>query len=358
MDPRTGIVFLCTNMNDLNELKARKTELNDLLGNPEVLRDAQKVKELSMEFAKIDREITSRERIIDLEKRIADARALTESDDEEMRMLAGSELQTLTKEREDMQKKKNIENLPQSIIMEIRAAAGGDEASLFAKELFTMYSRFAEKKGWKTSLVDESKNDVGGYKEVVFEVDGEDVYRLLRWESGVHRVQRTPETEKMGRIHTSTVSVAVMPKAKEVDLEIKPQDIKVEFFRSSGPGGQNVNKVETAVRVYHLPTGLIVTSQNGRSQQQNREKAMELLRSRLLDAKLQQEANRLAAERRELIGTGDRSEKIRTYNFPQDRITDHRVKESWHNIPVFMQGEIDSLIETLDTQLGQQKTSP
>lgn len=345
-------------MNDLNELKARKTELNDLLGNPEVLRDAQKVKELSMEFAKIDREITSRERIIDLEKRIADARALTESDDEEMRMLAGSELQTLTKEREDMQKKKNIENLPQSIIMEIRAAAGGDEASLFAKELFTMYSRFAEKKGWKTSLVDESKNDVGGYKEVVFEVDGEDVYRLLRWESGVHRVQRTPETEKMGRIHTSTVSVAVMPKAKEVDLEIKPQDIKVEFFRSSGPGGQNVNKVETAVRVYHLPTGLIVTSQNGRSQQQNREKAMELLRSRLLDAKLQQEANRLAAERRELIGTGDRSEKIRTYNFPQDRITDHRVKESWHNIPVFMQGEIDSLIETLDTQLGQQKTSP
>jgi len=351
-DSRTGIVFLYADMNSLEQLKQRKAELNDLLANTEILRDPQKVKEFSMEFAKIDKEITTRERIIDLEKKIAEAQTLAQSDDEEMRIMAESELKNLTREREDMQKKKNNEDFPQSIIMEIRAAAGGDEASLFAKELFTMYGRFAEKKGWKTSLVDESKNDVGGYKEVIFEVDGEDVYRLLRWESGVHRVQRTPETEKMGRIHTSTVSVAVMPKAKEVDLEIKPQDIKVEFFRSSGPGGQNVNKVETAVRVYHLPTGLIVTSQNGRSQQQNREKAMELLRSRLLDAKLQQEANRLAAERRELIGTGDRSEKIRTYNFPQDRITDHRVKESWHNIPVFMQGQIDSLIETLDAQLG------
>ncbi len=354
---RELVSFFCAHHMNLDELIKRKAELSDLLGSPEVLRDPQKVKEFSMEFVRIDKEITAQERIIDLEKRIADAQVLTQSDDEEMRIMAASELKNLTREREDMQKKKNNEDFPQSIIMEIRAAAGGDEASLFAKELFTMYSRFAEKKGWKTSLVDESKNDVGGYKEVVFEVDGEDVYRLLRWESGVHRVQRTPETEKMGRIHTSTVSVAVMPKAKEVDLEIKPQDIKVEFFRSSGPGGQNVNKVETAVRVYHLPTGLIVTSQNGRSQQQNREKAMELLRSRLLDAKLQQEANRLAAERRELIGTGDRSEKIRTYNFPQDRITDHRVKESWHNIPVFMQGEIDSLIETLDAQLGQQKTS-
>ena len=337
-------------MKPLEQLKQRKAELNDLLGNPEVLRDQQKMKELSIEFSRIEKEIDGIEKMQNIEQRIKDAEALLTSDDEEMRGLAQIELDTLKREREKLQKKSNSEQLPQSVIVEIRAAAGGDEASLFAQELFTMYSRYAEKKGWKTSLVDESKNEIGGYKEVVFEIDGEDVYKTLRWESGVHRVQRTPETEKMGRIHTSTVSVAVLPKAKEVDLEIRPQDIKVEFFRSSGPGGQNVNKVETAVRLYHLPTGLIVVSQNGRSQQQNREKAMELMRSRLLDAKLQQEAQRLAAERKELIGTGDRSEKIRTYNFPQDRVTDHRINQNWSQISAIMEGEIGPIIEALITE--------
>jgi len=306
-----------------DELKKRKEELSQILTNPEVLRDPQKLKSASMEFAQITKELEAYEKRENIEKRITEAQELISTGDSDMRSLAEAELTALIKERDNINKKSDNDDLPQSIIMEIRAAAGGDEASLFAQELFVMYSRFAERKGWKTSLINESKSEVGGYKEVVFEIDGEGVYKTLRWESGVHRVQRTPETEKMGRIHTSTISVAVLPKAKEVDLEIKPQDIKVEFFRSSGPGGQNVNKVETAVRVYHLPTGLIVTSQNGRSQQQNREKAMELLRSRLLDAKLQQEAKRLAAERRDLIGTGDRSEKIRTYNFPQDRVTDH-----------------------------------
>ena len=290
---------------NLQELHQKKAELEQKLSDPEVLRDAQKIKEFSIELAKTEKEIKAQER-------------------------SGGK-----------------DDMPRNVIMEIRAGAGGNEASLFARELFNMYSRFAERKGWKTSLVSESKSELDGCKEVIFEINGEDVYKILRMESGVHRVQRIPDTEKSGRIHTSTASVAVLPQAREVDLEIKPQDIKVEFFRSSGPGGQNVNKVETAVRIYHLSTGLIVTSQNSRSQQANREKAMTLLRSRLLDAKIQQEAKKIAAERKQQIGTGDRSEKIRTYNFPQDRVTDHRIKESWHNIESVLEGNLEEIINAM-----------
>lgn len=292
---------------EIQKLKNRRDELLKQLNDPEILRDARKVKELSIEFSRLDKQI-----------------------------------------REFGKSTGSIEG----VIMEIRAGAGGEEAALFAGSLFQMYSRFAQKRGWKTSVLEESKSDLGGYKEAFLEINGPGVYETLRWESGVHRVQRIPETEKSGRIHTSTASVAVLPKAREIDIEINPSDLKVEFFRSSGPGGQNVNKVETAVRIYHLPSGLVVTSQESRSQQKNREQALSILRTRLMDAKLQGEAKKIGAERRAQIGTGDRSEKIRTYNFPQDRLTDHRIKETWHNLPFILDGNLDSVVEETKKRLA------
>lgn len=287
------------------ELQQKKERLQQELANPETFKNSQRIKEISIELGKLEK----------------DSKALNN-------FLA------------DGSKKEKA-------IMEIRAGAGGDEAALFAKELFQMYTAFAKKKGWEIVSVDESQNSLGGYKEIVFEINGVGSFKMLRWESGVHRVQRIPETEKTGRVHTSTASVAVLPQAEDVDIEIKPQDIKMEFSRSGGAGGQNVNKVETAVRIIHLPTGIAVRSQESRSQQKNREIAMAILRSKLLDAKIQKDAKKTALERKQQIGTGDRSEKIRTYNFPQDRVTDHRIKQSWHNIEKIISGELDPIINDL-----------
>jgi peptide chain release factor 1 len=234
---------------------------------------------------------------------------------------------------------------PNNVIIEIRAGAGGDEAALFAADLCRMYMRFAEKQGWKAKILDSNTSNLRGYKEIIFQINGEKAYDLLKQEGGVHRVQRIPETEKSGRIHTSTASVAVLPQVEQTQIEIRPSDLKIDTFRASGPGGQYVNKTESAIRITHIPTGLVVASQNERSQGANRENAMSILRSRIYAFKLERETQKLGQQRNAQIGTADRSEKIRTYNFPQDRITDHRIKKSWHNLEEILDGNLRPIIK-------------
>jgi len=236
------------------------------------------------------------------------------------------------------------------IIVEIRAGTGGDESALFAVTLFEMYKKYAALNGWRVDVLDYSRTSLGGYKNMVFEMAGKNVFDKMKYESGVHRVQRVPETEKAGRVHTSTATIAVLPKAKETDVEIRPDDLEISFYRAGGPGGQNVNKVSTAVRIVHKPSGLVVSSQEERFQARNKERALEILRAKLLDLQQQKAHGNLTDERRKQIGTGDRSEKIRTYNFPQDRITDHRIKKSWGNIIKILNGNLDPIVEELAKQ--------
>ena len=343
----------------IEEIKKEYQKIEKELANPEIVANQEKFKELSQAYSELKEALDLYQELKETEKRIKENREIIENEnDSELKVLAEEELEELEKKVEKLQSELKELLFPdqrakiKSVIVEIRAGAGGDEAALFAADLFDMYSRYAQKKGWKVQVIDFNKNSLGGYKEIIFEIIGKGVYSDMYYESGVHRVQRIPETEKQGRIHTSTASVAVLPQVPTSEIKINPADLEIETYRSGGPGGQNVNKVETAVRIIHKPTGIVVASQAERSQARNKEKAMQILQSKITRIEEEKREQELREKRKVQIGTADRSEKIRTYNFPQDRVTDHRIKKSWHNIEAIMQGEIDDIIKALKLELG------
>jgi peptide chain release factor 1 len=338
----------------LEQVRNRYQELTRLLSDPAVVSNPERFRDLSKEH----KDLTPLMKVYDLfAKAMGDLAGLKDivdtSADSEMKQLAYGEMDELKKRVADLEEGLKVLLIPKDpndskdVIVEIRAGTGGEEAALFAADLFRMYSRYAEKQGWKTELLDASDTGIGGYKEVVFSLSGDDVYGTMKYESGVHRVQRVPETEAQGRVHTSAATVAVLPEVEQVDVEINPADLQIDTFRSGGKGGQNVNKVETAVRITHRPSGIIVACRQERSQFQNRERAMKMLRAKLYEVKMTEQVGDVAAQRKMMVKSGDRSDKIRTYNFPQNRVTDHRIGVTLYNLSEIIDGRLDELVEQL-----------
>jgi len=341
----------------IERFRKRFAELESLLSDPKAFANPQSAQELSREYARLKELVAAGAAYLKTVADLEENRALlkSESPDSELAQMAKDEIARLEADEKKLAQQIQFGLVPpdatdsRNTIVEIRAGAGGSESALFAADLYRMYCRYAEARGWKTQTLDSSVSDLGGFKEIIFQINGADVFKRMKYESGVHRVQRVPATEAQGRIHTSTCTVAVLPEAQEVDIEIKPDEIEINCCRASGKGGQGVNTTDSAVQIIHKPTGLIVRCADERSQQKNRITAMTVLRSRLLEAKIAEENAKYAAHRKDQIGTGDRSEKIRTYNFPQNRVTDHRVEITLYNLSVFIEGNLDDLIEPLMT---------
>ncbi len=339
--------------NRLQTMEDRLNELNSLFVDESVLNDINKYKEITIEKAKLEEPVDLFIRYKKIQTEKAEALELTNNSDHEISLYAKEELNNLNDEEEKIVNDLKILLLPKdpnddkNIIVEIRGAVGGDEANIFAGDLFRMYVRYAERQGWKMDILDENPSESGGFSFISFRIKGDSVYSKLKFESGAHRVQRVPKTEANGRIHTSTATVLVMPEAEEIDVTIRPEDLKIDTYRSSGAGGQNVNKVETAVRITHIPTGIVVACQTEKTQYQNKDIAMTMLRTKIYNTMVEEQNEKLGNERRLKIGTGERSEKIRTYNYPQNRVTDHRIGYTVNKLDRIMEGELDEIIEAL-----------
>ena len=339
----------------LSDVEARFLEIEGKLSDPSLADRPDEFRRLSKEHSALQ-EIVDEYRIYrDLKNEISSNKEMLAENDAEISAMAKEELKILEPKLEDVSKKLQLLLLPQdpndqkNILLEIRAGAGGEEAALFAGEMYSMYKKFAERQGWKVELISCSQAEKGGYKEIIGMIEGNKVYSRMKFEAGVHRVQRVPETEAMGRVHTSTITVAVLPEAEEFDLKINPADLKIDVFRSGGSGGQSVNTTDSAVRITHLPTGVVVSCQDERSQLKNKDKAMKILRSRILEAEQAKLDKEHSESRKAMVGTGDRSERIRTYNFPQGRLTDHRIGFNSHALPDIMQGHVEELFDALQT---------